>query len=127
MLTTIRAGGPGNGDIVMYTRNNRTEAFGNETVLPEPVNSPGYDIASYISNDRCLVIRCRMDKPPEARFHVRSSENEPFGPPQPLSPRNPHRFWLSPDGMRLYFHSRDIPNGHGELDLWVMHRQRKKN
>jgi hypothetical protein len=29
--------------------------------------------------------------------------------------------------MRLYFHSRDIPNGHGELDLWVMHRQRKKN
>ncbi|MFO0825620.1 MAG: serine/threonine-protein kinase [Gemmataceae bacterium] len=115
------------GDIVMFTRNSRTEEFANQTVFPEPVNSLGQDVASYISDDRLLMIRCRMEKPAETRFFTRLSEKEPFGPPQQLSPLNPHRFWLSPDGMRLYFHSREIPDGYGDLDIWVMQRQRKKN
>jgi len=125
LVTTTKPNTLGGGDIVMYTRNTRTEAFGNETIFPVPVNSPFHDIASWISDDRRVLIRTNMDTK-LTRFHTRATADDPFGPPQLLYAPNPHRVWLSPDGMRMYFHSREVPGGEGDLDIWVVHRVRKK-
>jgi hypothetical protein len=115
----------------MFTRPTRDAAFGGETLFPAPVNSPAFDAGAWVSDDGRVLVRVRMDRPPfECRFHVRGSRAEPFGPPRAFGVAGDAtdlgRPWLSPDGMRLYFHSRDLPGGRGDLDLWVARRAPKR-
>lgn len=130
-VTSLRPAGLGKGDIVVFTRKSRDEPFGDETVLPPPVNSPAYDTTCWVSDDRRVIVRMKMDQRPfETRFHVRPSADVPFGPAQSLgfAPEGGEigRPWLSPDGMRMYFHSREIPGAAGDLDIWMVRRVPKK-
>jgi hypothetical protein len=127
LATSQIPGGTGKGDILTFTRPARGEPFGAGALLPPPVNSPVFDGAAWVSDDGRVLVRTRMDKPPfETRFHVRPDRAAPFGPPQafvvPGVAGEVGRPWLSPDGMRLYFHSRELPGGAGDLDLWVSRR-----
>lgn len=130
-VTAARAGGPGGGEIVQFKRKTRDDDFASEMLLPAPINSPAFDVADWLSKDNRVLLSTKMALPPfELRLHVRPAADAPFGPTQHLGPpfdaRNCGRPWLSPDGQRLYFHSREFPDGHGELDLWMTHRVPKQ-
>lgn len=60
-------------------------------------------------------------------WHVRASSAEQFSPGMPFGEPfvgniAPGRAWVSPDGQRMYFHSREVPGGQGNLDLWMVRR-----
>ncbi len=130
LLATIPQRASPAGDIVQFTRPTRESAFTSAGVLPAPVNSPGFDAATWASDDGRVLAWVRMEKQPfETRFHVRASAAEPFGPARaivvPGVAGEVGRPWLSADGQRLYFHTRELA-GAGELDLWVTRRVAKK-
>lgn len=118
------------GDIVRFTRPTREAPFTSAGVLLSPVNSPGFDAAAWASDDGRVLAWVRMEKQPfECRFHVRTSAAEPFGPARafavPGVAGEVGRPWLSADGQRLYFHTRELADA-GDLDLWVTRRVAKK-
>ncbi len=131
LLTSMRHGGKRSGEILTFTRKSRDEPFGNETLLPEPVNTESFDTPNWISPDGRMIITTIMSMPPfETRYHLRAGVGQPFGPPMslgtPFGKVNSGRPWISPDGQRMYFHTRELPGGHAELDLWMTSRVLKK-
>jgi peptidoglycan-associated lipoprotein len=125
-LSALRPGALDPAHIVMFSRKTRGEPFGRETVLGAPVNTAVMDVPDWVSADgRVLVTTKMVGNPPfKTVFHVRPTADAPFGPAQSFGPpvERPSRPWLSSDGRRMYFHSREVPGGHGNLDLWVTHR-----
>jgi hypothetical protein len=131
LVTTTPRGNNASGEITLYTRPNRDADFGNEVVFPAPINSPAFDISSWVSNDRTVLVRQRMEnKRQETRFHTRPTPTAEFGPAQSFAglPEGIEvgRPWLSPDGERMYFHTRDLDGGNGQVDLWVTKRKPKR-
>jgi formylglycine-generating enzyme required for sulfatase activity len=127
LVTVMGRGGKSDGEVAVFTRKTRHDPFGNETLLPAPVNSAHYDIANWLSADGRVLLATQMGmRLVETRLYVRPRLDAPFGPGQllggPFTAANPGRPWLSPDGQRMYFHSRDFPGGHGDLDLWMSRR-----
>ncbi|HYH63700.1 MAG TPA: serine/threonine-protein kinase [Urbifossiella sp.] len=125
LATRFVPGGPGKGDVVRFTRPARDAAFGGPELLPAPVSTAAFDAAAWVSDDGRVVVRTRMDRPPfETRFLLRGPEG--YGPERafavPGMVGDLGRPWLSADGSRLYFHSRELPGGAGDLDLWVCRR-----
>jgi len=115
--------------LLMYTRKTRNEQFDNELVF-QPANSSSFTVADWISNDRLVLISTRLNKDMNnCRFQTRPNTETPFGPLQSfgssLENVNMGRPWLSPDGKRIYFHTRTL-EGEGDLDLWMSTRVRKK-
>ena len=129
LATRFVTGGPGKGDVVRFTRPSRDAAFGADEVLPPPVSSAAFDGAAWVSDDGRVLVRTKMERPPfETRFHVRGAAG--YGPGRefavPGVVTEVGRPWLSADGSRLYFHSRELPGGAGDLDLWVSRRLPRK-
>jgi len=131
LVTSQRAGTRG-ADVFMFTRKSREEAFGKETLLPPPISTEVFDSGDWVSNDRRVIICTRMEKMPfECRLISRPSLDAAFGSPQELAALLPpnailDRAWVSVDARRLYFHSRTIPEGAGEVDLWMIRREQRK-
>jgi hypothetical protein len=130
IVTTIRRGGVGHGHLVMYTRAARDKPFGNESLLPQPISSQFYNSADWLSGDGLVIATTRMGTPPfQTRYFTRPTRDAPFGPEQLFGPQldkiNPGRPWLSPDGKRMYFHSREITPRHGDLNLWMSERVKR--
>jgi hypothetical protein len=128
-VTTIRRN-IGSGQVRQYTRASREAPFSEETILSSHINTAFFNTADSLSPDGLVLLATVMGKPPfVTHLHTRESVTASFGPGQPLGGRfaelNPGHPWLSPDGERMYFHSREVPGGHGDLDLWVSQRQRK--
>lgn len=125
--TSSRSLPPASGDVIRFTRKSRDDAFANPEVLPAPINSPLFDTPDWISPDELvLVLSKKGEKISQCRFYARSSPNEPFGEGKSfgtyIESINITRPWISPDGQRMYFHQRNMPDGRGELDLWVTRR-----
>ena len=129
-VTSTRQGKLAGSDCYMFIRSSLSAPFGNPFNAGREVNTAGMIIPNWISNDRKLLLITTMTtRPFRSTWHRRASEGEPFGAPFPLGPpfvrSEAGNARLSADGQRLYFHSREIPRGHGDLDLWVVHRVRK--
>lgn len=130
-VTSARPGKFAGADGYLFTRSAPTADFGGEQNLGRNVNTKGFVVPNWISNDRKFVIVTAHTSPPfQTTWHTRTSESEPFGIGQPLGPpfdkTQAGGARLSADGQRLYFHTRDIPGGRGELDIWQSHRVAKK-
>jgi hypothetical protein len=131
-LVVSGAGQAGRGGVVVYTRASRREPFGGEGAHLPLTNSFYREMPAWVSDDRlALVVTRTINGITEARLYARPTADSPFGEPRPLViPGTPGRAdvgwpWVSPDGMRLYFHSRDLPGGSGHYDIWVAERKRK--
>ncbi len=129
-ISSARPGKFAGSDVYSFTRPSLATNFGNEQNLGRDVNAAGMIVPNWISNDRKLLVATAMISPPfRTSWHSRSSEAEPFGKGQSLGTRIENTPMggarLSVDGQRLYFHSRDIPGGKGELDLWMTRRVMK--
>jgi hypothetical protein len=129
-VTSTRQGKLAGSDCYLLTRSSLSDPFGNPFNAGREVNSAGMIIPNWISNDRKLLLITTMTtRPFRSTWHRLASEGEPFGAPFPFGPpfvrSEAGNARLSADGRRLYFHSREIPRGHGDLDLWVVHRVRK--
>lgn len=131
-LTSQRANSNTHGRIWLFTRTNRQERFGNPEVLGPPVDTPYYDVAAWIANDQSLFFASTFSAPPYPTnlFTFDSTSRQfvktDFFTPQQIA-MELGRPWLSTDGRRLYFHTRRIPGGMGDLDLWVMERVQRKS
>ena len=110
--------------VYLLRRKSRDEPFGEATNLGPNVNTSGYIVPNWISSDGLVLLTTIMkQKPWPYLLHVRRSIAEPFPPGEPFGePFEPASAWFSPDGRRLYFHSRDIAGGFGDLDLWMSRR-----
>jgi serine/threonine protein kinase/formylglycine-generating enzyme required for sulfatase activity len=127
LVTTTGLGGPGGGDIAMFTRKNRSESFASPSILPATINSPDFDVADWLSPDGCVLAVTRKPGPnPEVLFFVRPDANSPFGLGQKFdgifAKIHAGHPWLSPDGKRMYFHSRELVDGKGKMELWMSRR-----
>jgi serine/threonine protein kinase len=133
LATAVR--GDNNGQIWMFTRPAIDQPFDHGELWPSPVSTPAWDMPSYISSDRLLLITLSQANQPGTTtrrplLFTRSRSDEAFGEPQYLdiplgkaadSTRN-GRFTLSGDGRSVYFVCSQLPGGAGEADIWVSRR-----
>jgi serine/threonine protein kinase len=123
----------GKGDIVMHARTTREMTFDPPLVLPDTVNSSAdYDLASWLSSDGCLLITNRGVKAEAtAQYFLRTTPDAEFGEGRPFAPELASfkiaRIWVSPDGQRMYYHTR-IPaeDESVPLKLYMSRRIEKK-
>ncbi len=114
-------------DVFLFQRKSRTEPFSGPTLLGRDVNPQNMIVSSWISSDlRILLTTVIKPVPWLYHWHARHASNEPFSAGTPLGvsvdPLGTGSPWVSPDGQRLYFHTREIPGGQGDLDLWMVRR-----
>jgi serine/threonine protein kinase len=126
-ITSPRPGKFAGSDGYLFTRSSASANFDSEQNLGRNVNTKGFVVPNWISNDRRFLLATIQASPPfQTSWHARSSESEPFGDGQPLGPPFDHTqaggARLSQDGQRIYFHSRELDGGQGDLDLWVSAR-----
>ena len=126
-VTSTRPGKFAGSDAILFTRSSTSADFGGEQNLGPNINTKGFVVPNWISNDRKFVLTTVQARPPFlSSWHTRASETEPFGQGQALGPpfdtKQGGGNRLSLDGQRLYFHARDFKGGHGDLDIWVTRR-----
>jgi serine/threonine protein kinase len=127
-FTTDRNAHP-RGSIMTVTRSSPTEPFLGEPTLQAALYR-GWGSLSSFSSDGRGVLKTSFEKDVEVvywhgydpdlkQFHDGVRIKTTFGDRaigQPV---------LSADGQSLYFHSRVLPGGSGDLDIWVISRVRK--
>ena len=128
LVTTIREG-TAISEIHLFQRKSRQDAFLSGVNLGKDVNTVGHMVPNFIHRDGLLLLTTLMAKPVYTlRHHERPSLDAAFGPGTPFGPpfdsNQAGRPWISPDGERMYFHSRDF-GGRGELDLLMTRRVKK--
>jgi formylglycine-generating enzyme required for sulfatase activity/serine/threonine protein kinase len=135
LLVTSTRPGSSYADIWMFTRPARDQPFDTVEQLPEPVNTPGWDMPTFISNDRLLIISMSQNPTPQGNrrtvaYFTRASESEPFEPGRPLGiplgsfegVESNGAFRLSGDGGTLYFHSDVYAGITGRTTIWMSRR-----
>jgi hypothetical protein len=90
----------------------------------------GWSVITSFSSDGLGLLKTSMiDNVEKITWHTRSSvsanwsEGQPL--PAPIDGITVGAPFLSTDGNAIYFHSRSLPDGQGELDLWVTRRTLK--
>lgn len=123
--TTVRK----NGEILEFTRRSRGEPFGTGRALPDPVNTPEYETADWISPDGGVLFCTTMPKEGAhaLRFHLWETGRLAFGAARPFEPFpdtiTGHPTFVQ-DGMTVYFHARVPDETATNLDLWTAQRKR---
>ncbi len=124
-LTGIRPGSR-NGDIFQFGRDSNNVPFSRLINVGGDLNSDSWDLVDSITSDGMGLIKTEQgENQTRTQLYLRNAVTEPFGNPQPFGPFRMGKPFMSVDGQRVYFHSRDLPGGFGELDLYVMKRVRK--
>jgi formylglycine-generating enzyme required for sulfatase activity len=130
LITSTRPGSQ-SADVWVFTRDARDRPFDNELRLPEPINTPDWDMPAYISNDRTMLIASTQQRSHRTfRYFTRADANVPFGPAQPLDlPLGSAAgvgtnggYRLSGDGRAIYFHTGKLPGTLGRMDIYVCRR-----
>lgn len=127
-ISSGRPGRTAGQDILMFRRESRIGAWGMPKNLGADVNTVGMVSPTWISSDTKFLISTVMEvRPFPVRWHTRTTSENTFSTGMDFgrffdSKLFPNGAWLSPDGQRLYFHSREIPGGQGDLDLWITRR-----
>lgn len=125
-LAVSRATGKrGRADIVFFTRPDVESEFVAAPGSPELVAA--WDVLGSITPNGLTVIKTTMrDERQSTTWHHRASPTESFGPPRempaPLRDIEMNSVKISADGNALYFHSKTLPNGRGQTDLWMSRR-----
>jgi hypothetical protein len=126
-------------EIWMFTRSALDQPFAAGQNVGSLPSSPNCDMPYYISSDRCFLIASSQGVGETGaerivRYFMRAKESDPFGPGIELDiplgeaagDDNNAGFRLSGDGRALYFESSKLPGGHGDSDIWVTRRVRKR-
>jgi tRNA A-37 threonylcarbamoyl transferase component Bud32 len=132
-LTLLAAAG--GGDVFMWTRPALGRPFEDAQRVPSPVSSREWDMPTYVSNDRLLmIVMGQIGEGKEvwrqARYFWRADVRSPFAAgkhlPVPLGAADGNSsnstFLLSQDGQRIYLSSPAISGGRGGLDIWISRR-----
>lgn len=112
--------------ICIYHRNSRSETF-ELSIDPALTPQGSWDVVDYISNDgKSILLTVNSSKSRNVFVAERNHTKEKFQlmkvfPPQ-LQETKMDSPWISADGKSIYFHSRELSGGHGNLDIWVAHR-----
>ena len=129
LFSSDRPGTRGRCDLWRSTRKSATASFGPPENLRDAVNSVNYrQWLPLITPDgkALLFIREIADQIVQRLFIAEIGLNGVIEPARPLELpfTSVASSWLSPDGRTFYFSS-DAPGGHGDYDLWQIHRVRK--
>ncbi len=130
MFSSRNADRPGDTTaLYFFQRGSRSEPFREAVHLDRDAGlERGRVTPSWLSADgRVLLTTVQLGNIWPHYWHSRGSSAERFSPGVPfgepfVGPISPGGGWVSPDGQRLYFHSREVPGGLGELDLWMVRR-----
>lgn len=112
--------------ICIYHRKSRSETF-ELSIDPALTPQGSWDVVDYISNDgKSILLTVNSSKSRNVFVAERNHTKEKFQlmkvfPPQ-LQETKMDSPWISADGKSIYFHSRELSGGHGNLDIWVAHR-----
>ena len=117
------------GSVLIFQRPSIQADFNTDPLVDSSLQTAWYTVGSFASDGRGLLLTT-MDMGREVtKWHARPDSKSPFSPGVKLQPPfdtlgigMPR---LSADGMTLYFHSRLLPNGYGDLDLWMSRRVKK--
>ena len=137
-ITSDRAPG-GRGDLWIFRRVAIDQPFGDGEHLAAPVSTPDWDMAYYISNDRCFLVASSQrgsggNTKRILRYFTRALESDPFAQGVEInlplgtatqSDKNGD-FRLSSNGLALYFSSFGVDGGFGGADIWVCRRVPKE-
>lgn len=128
LFVTSNRGASGHPSVLFeFSRPTRDQPFGSERELGSHVNDGGMIVGDWVSPDGRLLVSTQMVQQPfTTRMHVRPTLDAEFGaalpfdgPFEDVTPSSP---WISPDGERMYFHTRELPGGEGDLDIWMSRR-----
>jgi hypothetical protein len=129
-IESDRSGGFGDYDMWVLRRDSIEEDWGPPENLGPTVNSSEIEAGSSISVDGLTLYfsSWRPDVFGDADIYVtrRTTENEPWGPPENLGPtvnssEAEFGLFISVDGLTLYFSSWR-PGGYGDADIYVARR-----
>ena len=127
-LTSVR-GGQQTGGLLIFTRPNPTAEFNPTPTVDARLQGDWSVITSFSSDGRGLLKAKMADDVETITWHTRTADSPGWSEGQPLpAPFDAIQFgapFLSADGNTIYFHSRYVPDGQGDLDLWVSRRTMK--
>lgn len=124
LFASFRAGGVGDNDIYLATRNAGTDDFVNQRVLPN-VNTLGSEVQPYVTHDSTTLYFVRTVASRATIFRAIGSVTggflDPAAVPEVAGPTNDSDPVQAADGLTLYWAS-DRPGGRGDLDVWQAQR-----
>ena len=127
--TLYGASREGSGDWNLWRTTKQTAGFAAPTLVAS-LNSPSHDTAVVLTPDERQAFFA-SNRPGGAGgddiyYATRADTNAGFSIPIPLTSINSatgeYPTWVSPDGCRLYFASRDREGGVGNYDVYVASR-----
>lgn len=125
-VSSTRAG-TRSSDIFQFSRRSRDADFDQEVSVGMHLNTDQWDTPACVTSDGLGLIKNELPGTGiGCLLHVRANVDEPFGPGEPFGAVHMGKPFVSPDGRRVYFHSRENPDGYGNLDLYVIRRVPKK-
>jgi hypothetical protein len=114
------------GATLIFTRPTAAEEFNPTPTVDPHLQSQRNIINSFSGDGRGLLKTTFIDSQEQITWHTRTGETNTWSEGQPLpEPLSTLQFgapFLSTDGNTLYFHSRSLPDGQGDLDLWMSRR-----
>lgn len=114
-------------DILQFSRRSRDAGFDQEVPVGMHLNTEQWDTPACVTSDGLGLIKNELPGTGiGCLLHVRANVDEPFGPGEPFGAVHMGKPFVSADGRRVYFHSRENPDGYGNLDLYVIRRVPKK-
>ena len=127
-LTSVR-GGQQTGGPLIFTRPTPTAEFNPTPTVDVHLQGGWSVIYSFSSDGRGLLKTTMADDVETITWHTRPADSPDWSEGQPLpAPFDAIQFgapFLSTDGNTIYFHSRSLPDGQGDLDLWMSRRTLK--
>ncbi len=137
-LTLLAAAG--GGEVYMWTRPALGRPFDDAQRVPSPVSGREWDMPTYVSSDRLLMIVMGQigegaEQWRQARYFSRADVRSPFAAGKPLpvplgtadGNSSNTSFLLSQDGQKIYFSTPAIAGGLGGHDIWVSRRVPKSS
>lgn len=127
LVVTVGSNEKPQGAITVYHRESRNEPF--ELAMENAYPPTGtWDIANCISdNGLSMLVTTSTRDSKKVLLVERKSTTEKFERvsdlPAVLAETGMDTPWLTADGRTIYFHSRELADGEGNLDIWVAHRE----
>lgn len=125
LAVTVSRSGIRKGSALLFERASRTDPFLNMRL--DPNLQDGWGVVSCFAGDNSGLLKSTLIKDTEMiTWHSRDPIKGTYSTGIPLQPPFDKLKYgqpqLSADGMSLYYHSRALQDGFGELDLWVSRR-----
>jgi hypothetical protein len=135
-ISSGRPRGHGNWDLWVAMRETIDDDWDTPVNLGPIVNSVSNDWTACITLDGLELYFCSDRSGGYGSIDMwvtrRATKNDAWGRPENLGslvngPNWDGEPWISPDGLELYFYSRNRAGGHGGIDIWISRRETKND